>query len=110
MVSITAYECAHELSAQPAVPQDVMTLAYARKFQLADHKTNSQEDIPVEILIGGDYYWKVVKDSPPIHISTSAVLLPTMFGWKLNGNRSGTHVNSVVVNFINLDHNLYALG
>ena len=32
MVSITAYESAHTLSAQPAVPQDVKTLAYTRKL------------------------------------------------------------------------------
>jgi hypothetical protein len=103
MVSIIAYESAHALLAQPAVPQNVTTLVYARKLQLTDPKTNSQEDIPVEILIGGNHYWKVVKDSPPIRISTSAVLLRTTFGWILSGNRSGTHVNSAVVNFINLD-------
>jgi hypothetical protein len=31
MVSITAYESAYMLSAQPAVPQDVKTLAYAHR-------------------------------------------------------------------------------
>jgi hypothetical protein len=104
MVSITAYESAHALSAQLAVPQDVTNLEYARKLQLADPRANSQEDIPVEILIGGDHYWKVAKDSPPVRISTSAVLGPTTFGWIQSGNRSETHVNSVVVNFINLGH------
>lgn len=99
MVSITAYESAHTLSAQPAVPQDVTTLAYTRKLQLADPK--EEEDIPVEILIGGDHYWKVVKANPPIHISTSAVLVPNMFGWILSGSRSGTYVNPVTVNFVN---------
>jgi hypothetical protein len=102
-VSITAYESAHALSAQPAVPQDVKTLAYTRKLQLADPKTHPHEDIPVEILIGGHHYWKVVKDSSPIRISMSAVLVPSTFGWILSGNRSGTHVNLPVVNFINLD-------
>ena len=102
-VSITAYERAHVLSAQPAVPQDVKTLANARKLQLADPKTYPQEDIPIEILIGGDHYWKVARDSSPIRISTSAVLVPSMFSWILSGNRSGAHVNSAVVNFINSD-------
>jgi hypothetical protein len=91
MVSITAYESTHTLLAQPAVSQDVKTLAYAHRLQLADPKTHSQEDIPVEILIGGDHYWKVVKDSPPIRISTLAVLVPTTFGWILSGNSSGTY-------------------
>jgi hypothetical protein len=54
-------------------------------------------------IIGGDHYWKIVKDSPPIRISTSAVLVPTAFSWILSGNRSGTHVNSTVVNFIDLE-------
>jgi hypothetical protein len=66
-VANTAKESTHALSAQPAVRQDVKTLTIARKHQLADPKTNSQ-DVPVEILIGCDYYWKVVKDRPPIRI------------------------------------------
>ena len=78
-------------------------MTHARKLQLSDPKTHSWEGIPVEILIGGDHYWKVVKDSPPIRISTSAVLVPTTFGLILSGNRSETHVHSAVVNFINLD-------
>ena len=84
-VSITAYESVHALSAQPAVPQDVKNLAYTRRLKLADPKTGSQEDIPVEILIGGDHYWKVIKDSSPIRISPSAVLVPSTFGWILSG-------------------------
>jgi len=103
LVSITAYESAHLLSAQPPVPQDVKTLASSRKWQLVDPKTHSQEDIPVEILISGDHYWKLVKDSPPIRISTSAVLVPTTLGWILRGNRSGTYVNSAMVNIVNSD-------
>jgi hypothetical protein len=55
-VAITAYESTHALTAQPAVPQDVKTLAYSRKLKLADPKTNSPDDVPVEILIGGDHY------------------------------------------------------
>jgi hypothetical protein len=91
------------LSAQPAVLQNGKTLAHARKLQLADPKIYSQEDVSVEILIGGDHYWKIVKDSPPIRISMLAALVPTAFGWILSGNRSGTHVNSAVVNFVNLE-------
>jgi len=68
-----------------------------------DPKTHPQEDIPVEILIGGDHYWKVVKDNSPIRLSTSAVLVPTTVGCMLSGNRSGTYVNSAVVNFIHSD-------
>ena len=45
-----------------------------------------------------------MKDNPPIRISTSAVLIPTAFGWILSGNKSGTRVNLAVVSFINLQH------
>ena len=101
----TAYESTHALSAQPAVPQDVKTLAHACKLQLADPKTHSQEDLPVEILIRGDHYMEIVKDSPPIRILMSAELVPTAFGWILSGNRSGTHVKSAAANPFNLEEN-----
>jgi hypothetical protein len=100
-VAITAYQSTHALASQPALPQDVKTLSLARKLQQADPRTHCQEDIPVEILIGGDHYWRIVKDRTPIRVSEYAVLVPTAFGWILSGNRFGTHVNSAVVNFIN---------
>jgi hypothetical protein len=59
-----------------------------------------QEDLPVEILIGGNSYWKVIKDSSPIRLSESLVLIPSIFGWVLSGNRSRTRVNSTTVNFV----------
>jgi len=40
-VSIIAFESAHVLSAQPAVPQDVRILAYALKLQLDEPKSHS---------------------------------------------------------------------
>lgn len=74
VASITAYESAHALPAQPPVPQDFKTLASARQLQLATPKTHSHENILIKVLIGGDNFWKVVKDSPPI--STSVALVP----------------------------------
>ena len=75
VVPITAYESTPALSTQPAVPEDVKTLAYASKLQLADPKTQPQEDIPVEILIGGDHYWKVVRDNHPhTHFNVGTVI------------------------------------
>jgi len=40
MVSICAYDSAQTLSAQPAVPKGVKTLAYTRTFQLADQNAH----------------------------------------------------------------------
>jgi hypothetical protein len=36
----------------------------------------------------------------PIRISVSLVLIPSIFGWILSGNRSGARVNSTTVNFV----------
>jgi hypothetical protein len=63
MAPITAYVIAHALLAQPAVPHEVRNLAEIRKLQLADPKTDSQKNALIDVLIGGDHYWKVVKDS-----------------------------------------------
>jgi hypothetical protein len=102
-IPINAFESAHTLSPQPAVPQEVRTVAPGRRIQLADPKTDSPEELPVEILIGGDSYWKIVKDSTPIRISESLVLIPSIFGWVLSGNRSGARVNSTTVNLVHSD-------
>jgi hypothetical protein len=50
---------------------------------LADLKTDLQEHLPVAILIGGTSYWKVIKDSSPIRLSETLVLIPSIFGWIL---------------------------
>jgi hypothetical protein len=69
---------------------------------LADPKSDLLEDLPDEILIGGESYWKV-KDNSPIRLSVSMVLIPTIFGWVLSGSRFGARVISTVVNFVHSD-------
>jgi hypothetical protein len=85
-IPISTFENAHMISPQPPVLQEVRTLALGRGIELADPKTASLEDLPVEIIFGGDSYWKIVMDSPPIRFSESLVLLPSIFGWTLSGN------------------------
>ena len=102
-IPISAYESAHTPSPQSAVPKEVGALARGRRMRLADPKTDSLEDLPVEVLIGGDSYWKIVEDSPPIRLSESLVLIPSIFSWILSGNRSGARVNSTTVNFVLAD-------
>jgi len=80
------------------VPQDVNRMTHIPKLQLADPR--EQEDLPTEMLIGGDHYWKIVKDSPPWCLSPSIVLLPSRLRWILNGNRSGVSVNAAAVNLL----------
>jgi len=58
--SLTDFESTHAFSYHPDVPHDIKTLAHTRKLRLADPLGDS-EDLPTEILIGGDHYWEIVK-------------------------------------------------
>jgi len=78
-------------------------MAQTRKIQLAD-PSDEERDLPIEVLIRGDYYWKIVKDASTIHLSSTLVLIPTKFGWILTGNRMGITANQIMVNRITLDH------
>ncbi|KAJ4447847.1 hypothetical protein ANN_09855, partial [Periplaneta americana] len=99
--SITGFESTHAFCPQPAVPHDVKMLAHTRKLQLADPKDHTEDmTLPIEILIGSDHYWKVVKDSSPIRILPTMVLIPSKLGWILSGNRSGITIGSAIVNYI----------
>jgi hypothetical protein len=97
--TITAFESAHEFLPQPTVPLDINMMTQTHKLQFADPW--EQDDFPMEILIGGDHYWKIVKVSPPWRLSPSVVLLPSKLLWILSGNRSGI---SVIVASVNLFH------
>jgi hypothetical protein len=85
---ITAFESTHALCPHPTVLHDVNAMAQTRKIQLA-YPTIGERDLPIEVLIGGDYYWKIVKDVFSIRLSSSLVLLPMRFGldfdWKSDG-------------------------
>lgn len=99
VVCINAFESENKYSSHPAVPHAIQHLPQIRKLRLADPKDDAG-DLPIEVLIGGDQYWKIVKDEPPIRLSHSVVLLPSKFGWILSGNKSGTTVNNVSVGHI----------
>ena len=85
-LSVMAFESAHTYSPHLDVPHDVSALNCTRNLRLAD-PNDTYPDSPIEVLIGGDHYWKLIKDNPPQRISPSLVLLPSIFGWILSGNR-----------------------
>jgi hypothetical protein len=60
------------------------------------------ENLPIEILIGGDHYWEIVKDTSLIRLSPSVMLLPSKLGWILSGNCSAVTASSITVNYVNL--------
>ena len=77
-------------------------MAQTRKIQLADPR--GERVLPIEVLIGGYHYWRIVKDASTIRLSSSLVLLPTKFSWILTGNRTGITANQMMVNHINMEH------
>lgn len=107
-VDITALESHNTYSAHPTIPQDVNSLICTQKLPLADPKDLSP-DLPIELLIGGDHYWKPIKDTQPIRMSPSLVLIPSIFGWILSGNRTGVTVNQISVHKIKLQNGLSLL-
>ena len=76
-------------------------MAQTRKIQLADPR--GERDLSIEVLVGGDYYWRIVKDASTIRLSSSLGLLPTTFGCILTGNRTGITANQIMVNHITLE-------
>ena len=98
--TITAFESACKFLPQPTVPY-VNGMTHIPKLQFADPRES--EDLPIENLVGGYQYWKIVTDSPPWRISPSLVLIPSRLRWVLCGNRSGISVNVAVVNLLQLE-------
>jgi len=100
--TVTAFESAYEFLPKPTVPRDINITTHNTKLQLEDPK--ERENFPIEILVGSDHYWKLVKDSPPLRISQSVVLLPSNLGWILSGSRSSITANVAAVNFLHLEN------
>jgi hypothetical protein len=82
---VLAFESTRTFSSHPAVPHDVNLLERTRKLQLAELKDDS-EDLPIEFLTKGDRYWKIVKDTSPIHLSPCVELLSSKLGSILSRN------------------------
>jgi len=102
-IPITDFERFHAFCPHTTAPYEITMMAQTRKIQLAD-PSNEERDLPIEVLIGGDYYWKIVNDASTIRLSSTLVLIPTKFGWILTGNRTGITANQIMVNRITLDH------
>jgi hypothetical protein len=96
-----AFQSSLTYSPHPTIPHDVSVLHCTRNLRLAD-PNDAFPDHPIEVLIGGDHYWKLIKDKPPLRISPSVVLLASIFGWVLSGNRSEVSVNHIAINNIEL--------
>jgi len=94
-VPINAFESSHALCPSLTVPHDITIMAQTRNIQLVD-TMEGERDLPIEVLIGGDHYWRILKDTSTIRLSASRSLLPIKFGWILTENRTGSPANEIV--------------
>jgi len=62
-LTVTAVGSAHTYSAHPTIPHDVSTLYCTRDLRLAD-LNDTFPDLPIQVLVDGDHYWKLIKDIP----------------------------------------------
>ena len=62
-LTVTAFDSAHTYSAHQAIPHDISTLHSTRDLRLAD-PNDTYPDLPIQVLIGCDHYWKLIKDTP----------------------------------------------
>ncbi len=65
--------------------------------------TVDTENLLIEILIVCDHYREIIKDTSPIRLSPTVVLLHSKLGWIVNGNRSAVMASYIMVNYIKLD-------
>ncbi|GFT51369.1 integrase catalytic domain-containing protein [Nephila pilipes] len=89
-ILITAFESNNTYSIHPAATLEISQFAHKNKLKLADPPDNSS--LPIELLIGGDYYWQIVTAESPIKLSDSFVMVPSMLGWILSGSRTHTTI------------------
>ena len=78
-VTATGFESAHIYSPHPTIPHDVSALHCTRNLRLAD-PNYAFPDPPIEALIGGDHYWKLIRDNPTTYFSFSG---PTAFYFRV---------------------------
>ena len=81
---------------RPAVPQNILESRDLRNLQLADDYSKDEEK-EIHMLIGLDYYWKLVTGRNKVKKSTDLpIAMETEFGWILvsNSNDPGMHSQS----------------
>ncbi|GFT26152.1 uncharacterized protein NPIL_180211 [Nephila pilipes] len=93
----------------PPPPTDISGFEKNKRLKLAD-PDDSLSYLPIEILIGADFYWNVMNSEPPVNLSNSLILVPSIFGYILSGSRSHATISFVpTVHNINVDTSTQAL-
>ncbi|GBM17102.1 hypothetical protein AVEN_133355-1 [Araneus ventricosus] len=90
-VSLSAFESSNTYAPHQTVPTDITLFARKKKLKLADPYEKT-DNLPIEVLIGADFYWTVMTVKPPKKLTESLVLMSSIFGWFLRGSRSMTNI------------------
>ncbi|GBL94030.1 hypothetical protein AVEN_185007-1 [Araneus ventricosus] len=69
----------------------ITLFARRKKLKLADPYEKAG-DLPIEVLIGDDFYCIAMTVKPPKKLTVSLVLIPSVFGWILSGSRTMTNI------------------
>ncbi|GBN55039.1 hypothetical protein AVEN_138555-1 [Araneus ventricosus] len=90
-VSLSAFESSNTYAPHQTVPTDITLFAQQKKLKLADPHEKT-DNLPIEVLIGVDFYWTVITVKSPKKLTESLVLMPSVFGWILSGSKSMTNI------------------
>ncbi|GBL97172.1 hypothetical protein AVEN_87091-1, partial [Araneus ventricosus] len=90
-VSLSAFESSNTYAPHQTVPTDITLFARQKKLKLADPYEKT-DNLPIEVMIGADFYWTVMTVKPPKKLTKSLVLMPSIFGWILSGFRTMTNI------------------
>ena len=77
---------------------------YLQGLELADHFSGCNENDPIDVLIGSDYYWDIVT-GPIIRQNSGPTALESKFGWLLSG-----HLYDSIASSTNIVSNLIISG
>ncbi|GFQ95748.1 uncharacterized protein TNCT_267161 [Trichonephila clavata] len=102
-VNVIAFESSNRYASHLSSPTDVSRFAKSKRMKLAD-PDDSLSSLPIEILIGADFYWNVMHSDASVKLSDSLALVPSSFGSILSGSRSHATVSfNPIVHSINVD-------
>ncbi|GFT38720.1 DUF1758 domain-containing protein, partial [Nephila pilipes] len=66
-VNVIAFESSNRYASHPSSPTDVSRFAKSKRMKLAD-PDDSLSSLPIEILIGADFYWNVMHSDAPVKL------------------------------------------
>ncbi|GFS43899.1 DUF1758 domain-containing protein [Nephila pilipes] len=108
-VSINAFESLNKYASHPPPPTDVSRFEKNKRLNLAN-PDDLLLNLPIEILIGADFFWNAVNSEPPVNLSDSLNLVLSIFGCILSGPRSHSTVSFILtVHNINMYTSTQAL-